>query len=271
MKKVLAFFMTVVMVCSMGTTAFAATATPSSDKVTRNGYEQNVQVYNIDGYNYFKLRDVAKMLVNLPDEFSVDYDAAKQMIVIKTAGPDTYYEGPTEFDKVVATGVKTATKGNGDLLIDGKVVHLTAYNIDGYNYFKLRDLGNAIGFQVGWDEAKKCVNIVSSYGPPDEMMQGVPGYGQPEDDLPEGLGRATVVTESFYVDVNESVGYWYDNYVFFGNNVFVSWSAGGEGGRVKFTNCEFNCDLIVAGASEDSWVTLENCVFNNGHGRYFAE
>jgi len=263
MKKVLAFFMTAVMVCSMGvTTAFGATAKPSSDKVTRNGHEMNVQVYNIDGYNYFKLRDVAKMLINLPDEFSVDYDPLAQLIVINTGWG---YEGPAEFDKVVATGVKTANPGNGDVMVNETIHHLTAYNIDGYNYFKLRDLANAVGFQVGWDAEKKCVNIISSYGPPADM------YDTPEEEPPANLGRATVVTESFYVDVNESVGYWYDNYVFFGDNVFVSWSAGGEGGRVKFTNCEFNCDLIVAGASEDSWVTLENCVFNNGHGRYFAE
>ena len=56
MKKMMAFLLTAVMVLSMGTTAFGAVAKPSSDKVTRNGYEQNVQVYNIDGYNYFKLR-----------------------------------------------------------------------------------------------------------------------------------------------------------------------------------------------------------------------
>lgn len=268
MKKLMAFLLTAVMACSMGTTAFAATATPSSDKVTRNGHEMKAQVYNIDGYNYFKLRDVAKMLVGLPDEFSVDYDAGAQLIVINTGWG---YEGPTEFDKVVSTGVKTANPGNGDVMVNGKIHHLSAYNIDGYNYFKLRDLGSAVGFQVGWDAEQKCVNIISSYAPPEEMMQDVPGYGMPEDDLPDNLGKATVVEDSFYVEVNESVGYWYDNYVFFGDEVFVCWVYGGDGGRVKFTNCEFNCDLIVAGAMDDNWVTLENCTFAPGYGRYFAE
>ena len=263
MKKLLAFLMTAVMVCSMGTTAFAATAKPSADKVAVNGNQVAVQVYNIDGYNYFKLRDVAKMLVNRPDEFSVDYDPLAQLIVINTGWG---YEGPKEFDKVVSTGVKTANPGNGDVMVNETIHHLSAYNIDGYNYFKLRDLGNAVGFQVGWDEAQKCVNIVSSDAPPEDMMAGVPGYGLPEEPV-----KPTMVYDSFYVDVNESVGYWYDNHVFFGDAVYVSWSAGGEGGRVKFTNCEFNCDLIVAGASEDSWVTLENCVFLDGYGRYFAE
>ena len=150
-------------------------------------------------------------------------------------------------------------------MVDENIISLSAYNIDGYNYFKLRDLGDALGFEVGWDAGQKCVNILSySDAPPANM-------GEPEKEPPANLGRATIVTEPFYVDVNESVGYWYDRYVFFGDKVFVSWSAGGEGGRVKFTNCEFNCDLIVAGASDDSWVTLENCVFLDGYGRYFAE
>ena len=264
MKKVLAFFMTAVMVCSMGaTTAFGATAKASADKVAVNGQQVKMQAYNINGYNYFKLRDVAQVMNGTPATFQVGWDAGKQLIVLELGKA---YSGSSDVGKAAVTGTKTANPGNGDVLIGGKVVHLSAYNIDGYNYFKLRDLGEAAGFEVGWDAVQKCVNVLSySDAPPADI------YDTPEDEPPAGLGRATVVTESFYVDVNKSVGYWYDNYVFFGDNVFVSWSAGGEGGRVKFTNCEFNCDLIVAGASEDSWVTLENCVFNNGHGRYFAE
>lgn len=263
MKKLLAFLLTAVMVLSMGTTAFGETAKPSADKVAVNGRQVSVQVYHIDGYNYFKLRDVAKMLVNLPDEFSVDYDPAAQLIVINTGWG---YEGPKEFDKVISTGVKTANPGNGDVMVNETIHHLTAYNIDGYNYFKLRDLGNAVGFQVDWEEAQKCVNIVSSDAPPADMMEGVPGYGMPEEPA-----KATVINETFYVDVNEAVGYWYDNYIFNGDEVIVCWFQGGEGGRVKFTNCTFNCDLVVMGAMSDDYVMLENCTFAPGYDRYFAE
>ena len=269
MKKVLAFFMTAVMVCSMGvTTAFGATAKASQDKVAVNGQQIKMQAYNINGYNYFKLRDVAAAVNHSPASFYVGWDAQKQMITMDLGFP---YDGSSDLGKPFVTGTKTANPGNGDVLVmkngTEKVVHLSAYNIDGYNYFKLRDLGEVAGFEVGWDAGQKCVNILSySDAPPADLSGDSLGFGVPEEPV-----KPTMVYDSFYVDVNESVGYWYDNYVFFGDNVFVSWSAGGEGGRVKFTNCEFNCDLIVAGASEDSWVTLENCVFNNGHGRYFAE
>ena len=264
MKKMMALFMTAVMVCSMGTTAFAATAKASADKVAVNGQQVAMQAYNINGYNYFKLRDVAKVLVGTPAEFFVGWDAGAQLIVLNT---DWAYEGSTVLDKVTATGTKTANPGNGDVMVNEDIITLSAYNIDGYNYFKLRDLGNALGFEVGWDAGQKCVNILSySDAPPADFVQDTS-----DDDLPEGLGRATVIEDSFYVEVNEPVGYVYDSYVFFGDEVFVCWVYGGDGGRVKFTNCEFNCDLIVAGAMDDSWVTLENCVFTDGYGRYFAE
>lgn len=35
--------------------------------------------------------------------------------------------------------------------VDGAPVQLDAYNIDGYNYVKLRDIGQAVGFNVYWD------------------------------------------------------------------------------------------------------------------------
>ncbi len=35
--------------------------------------------------------------------------------------------------------------------VDGSAVQLEAYNIDGYNYVKLRDIGQAVGFNVYWD------------------------------------------------------------------------------------------------------------------------
>ena len=50
------------------------------------------------------------------------------------------------------------------LLIDGKEVALTAYTIDGNNYFKLRDIGQAFDFGIGWDNASKTITIDTSAG-----------------------------------------------------------------------------------------------------------
>lgn len=39
---------------------------------------------------------------------------------------------------------------------------LTAYNIDGNNYFKLRDLGEALNFSVTWGAANNMIRIDTS-------------------------------------------------------------------------------------------------------------
>lgn len=39
-----------------------------------------------------------------------------------------------------------------NIYVDGKQVAMTAYNIGGSNYVKLRDIGQAVGFNVYWDD-----------------------------------------------------------------------------------------------------------------------
>jgi hypothetical protein len=56
-------------------------------------------------------------------------------------------------------GNRTAMPTDGKILFDDKEVTLKAYNIDGYNYYKLRDLGDVIGFKVGWNAAAKSIDI----------------------------------------------------------------------------------------------------------------
>ena len=50
--------------------------------------------------------------------------------------------------------------------MDGAPVGLTAYNINGNNYFKLRDLaallnGTQAQFQVGWNDAARTITLTT--------------------------------------------------------------------------------------------------------------
>ena len=45
----------------------------------------------------------------------------------------------------------TATLSNQPIYVDGQRVSMTAYQIGGNNYVKLRDVGEAVGFNVYWD------------------------------------------------------------------------------------------------------------------------
>ena len=76
MKKFMA--MAAAMVASMGTTAMAAdtkTAVASNAKVAVNGAEIAPEAYTIDGYTFFKLRDVAAAVAGTEAGFDVTWDA----------------------------------------------------------------------------------------------------------------------------------------------------------------------------------------------------
>jgi hypothetical protein len=51
---------------------------------------------------------------------------------------------------------------DSEIFLDGNEVSLTAYNIGGNNYFKLRDVAKAINFGVTWDNATKTIGIDTS-------------------------------------------------------------------------------------------------------------
>ena len=80
-----------------------------------------------------------------------------------------------------------ATLSTNRILVDGQEVRLTAYNINGSNYVRLRDIGKAVGFEVYWDSENGCVQVES--GKPytgeepakDEVIKPAP---QPEPTVP---------------------------------------------------------------------------------------
>ena len=64
------------------TNADAETANPSDATVTVNGAPVQMAAYNLYGSNYFKLRDVAAALNGTEKQFSVDWLASYQYIIL---------------------------------------------------------------------------------------------------------------------------------------------------------------------------------------------
>ena len=48
--------------------------------------------------------------------------------------------------------------------INGSEVNVEAYNIDGMNYYKLRDIAKAVDFGVAWSEELNSIGIFSIAG-----------------------------------------------------------------------------------------------------------
>ena len=123
------------------------TANPSSDRLTVNGVAGNPTVYNIDNSNYFKLRDVAALLNGTEKQFSVGYDGEKQSVTAATG--QGYDKLPTDLAGPPA-GPGEARVSHDAIYVDGVKIEAEVYNINGNNYFKLRDLGKALNFYIGW-------------------------------------------------------------------------------------------------------------------------
>lgn len=118
-------------------------------------------VYKIEGANYFKLRDVAMLLSGSEKQFAVDYDENAKAVSITSGKPYAAIGG--ELSGTAAASC-SAIVSNNTISINGNTTDLTVYKIDGANYFKLRDLGKALDFYVGYDDETKTVTISGAKG-----------------------------------------------------------------------------------------------------------
>ena len=128
-------------------TAGPSVAKPTNDKLTVDGKAVVPAAYKINGANYFKLRDVAMMLNGTKGQFSVVYNDATKFVNVSTGQP--YAPQGNEL-KGTPTANGTAILSNNAIYINGEKSSLTVYKIGGENYFKIRELGQALNFNVGW-------------------------------------------------------------------------------------------------------------------------
>jgi len=129
----------------------ALTAAPTDDPLTVDGAVQNPTVYKINDSNYFKLRDVAMLLNGSEKQFSVTYDPAADAVRVAAGQP--YVPDGSELAGPASGGREAAPTDSAIYINGARADGLTVYQIDGSNYFKLRDLGRALDFYVGWDAA----------------------------------------------------------------------------------------------------------------------
>jgi len=104
---------------------------------------------------------LAYILNGTEKQFEVGYDEQTKAITL-TSGKAYTTAGGEMLPKTAGnkTGIPTPSK----IYLDGKEVKLTAYNIEGNNYFKLRDIGQALDFGVDWDSANNTIVIDTSKG-----------------------------------------------------------------------------------------------------------
>lgn len=129
--------------------AFQSTQTVELDgaRITLPAYADKDE----EGYdtNYVRLRDLAMLLADTAARFQVEYDGGIN-ITTGVAYTPNGSEGSVPFsgDRTYQKAF-TETKVNG-VVTDLDAILLTDDNWGGHTYYKLRDLGQVLGFQVDW-------------------------------------------------------------------------------------------------------------------------
>lgn len=134
---------------------------PISSPVIVNGKAVDFDAYTIQGTNYFKLRDIAFILNGTSKQFDCSYDGATNSINLISGKPYTVVGGEMG---AKGTGPVTPTTTTSNINIDGEPAAINAYNINGNNYFKLRDIARAFNISVEWDDVNKQIIMDTTSG-----------------------------------------------------------------------------------------------------------
>ena len=135
------------------------TATISTAKISVNGIDVNLPGYTVNNNNYYKIRDLAMVLRNTSKRFDVSWDSTQNAVNILTNQKYTVVGG--ELESAQATENLDIILNSGGFLKNGAAINISAYNINGNNYFKIRDIADIIGFTVGWDDASSTITITT--------------------------------------------------------------------------------------------------------------
>lgn len=130
------------------------TAVPISSEVIVEGKTVAFCAYNIQGNNYFKLRDLAAAFNGANKQFSVEWDHTQQTIRLQENQP---YSGTLTKETVLVP--QKAVASNVTLYKNDERISWIAYNINGNTYVKLRDVSAVFGFPVYWDAEKNQITI----------------------------------------------------------------------------------------------------------------
>lgn len=132
------------------------TATNSNAKLLVDGEDVEVSGYTVNDSNYYKIRDIAMVLRTTAARFDVAWDENLSAITISKGVKYTIVGGELSEDNGAALNVE---QNSAPVYADGEEKEVLSYNINGNTYFKIRDIGDMVGFAVDWDGDAQAVII----------------------------------------------------------------------------------------------------------------
>jgi len=111
-----------------------------------NERPMEVHAYNINGYKYFRLCNIAYALATTPMTFGVAWRDALSAVLL----PGEQIYSADHADIEVDLHEQLAAEAAVSLLLNGTAASLTAHSINGYKYFQLQDIAELLGFRINW-------------------------------------------------------------------------------------------------------------------------
>ena len=151
------------LLCSPAAVAHVAvTANISNQPVTLDGKNVQIGAYNIANENYFRLRDFLAILQPANKNFAVVYDQQEQTLTIIA---DTKYVMAEGDLQPLSGGSQSAQANMHHLFLqkddNREELRLNSYNIQGNNYYRLRDLAPALDLGVAYNFNNRTILIDS--------------------------------------------------------------------------------------------------------------
>ncbi|MDO5717154.1 MAG: hypothetical protein Q4Q17_05080 [Tissierellia bacterium] len=123
-----------------------------------NGEKTHMESYLIEERNYYRLRDLAKLLRSTKAAFQVGYDEMmKRVYMIK----GLRYEPLEEDGKPLPKGPVKGVQYRQTMALDRGFVEITSVLIAENNYVMLRDMAEHLGFTVDYNLETKAIEIVT--------------------------------------------------------------------------------------------------------------
>ncbi len=115
--------------------------------------------FNIEGANYFSIRDIAYLLNDTENSFNIELDGDYTINVSKN---EHYNAAGTEFNK--SMGRKKIKSDCGEIKIksDDNIYNIKSYNINNRNYIMLRDICDILNINTEWDTERKVIMLKNS-------------------------------------------------------------------------------------------------------------
>lgn len=177
---------------AMVTAAGAVNAAPSTHSIYLNGLPVAVEGYAIDGNNYFKLRDLAKILAGTNKEFEVSWNNVAKRIDLTTSKAYTAVGGELA---AIDAGKQEAKASNAVVYKDGALENYKGYTINENNYYMLRDIADSMGIDIEWDDTTKRVDILTNQTDDKQDVTDQPA----EPSAPDDSSASTGDTEEYEI------------------------------------------------------------------------